>query len=59
MLRIPRTVQGLPFAEAALQGGVLVQPGEFYGASAGHIVLSLLTPTGIFKRGLALLPLQT
>ncbi len=58
MLRIPRTVQGLPFAEAALQGGVLVQPGEFYGASAGHIVLSLLTPTYIFRRGLALLPLQ-
>ena len=58
MLRVPRTVEGLPFAEAALQRGVLVQPGEFYGASAGHIVLSLLTPPERLTRGLDLLALR-
>lgn len=58
MLRVPRTVEGLPFAEAALQRGVFVQPGEFYGASAGHIVLSLLTPPERLTRGLDLLALH-
>ncbi len=58
MLRVPRTVDGVPFAEAALRLGVLVQPGEFYGASGGHIVLSLLTPPDVLKRGLELLPIR-
>lgn len=58
MLRVPRTVEGVPFAEAALHRGVLVQPGEFYGASAGHVVLSLLTPPEVLARGLDLLPIR-
>ncbi len=58
MLRVPRTADGLPFAEAALHRGVLVQPGEFYGASAGHIVFSLLTPPDILAHGLESLPLR-
>ena len=58
MLRIPRAVEGLPFAEAALHRAVLVQPGEFYGASAGHVVLSLLTQPDVLARGLEGLPLR-
>lgn len=58
MLRVPRTVDGVPFAEEALSRGVLVQPGEFYGASAGHVVLSLLTPLEVMEKGLALLPVR-
>jgi aspartate/methionine/tyrosine aminotransferase len=55
ILRVPRTVD---FATAALDRGVLVQPGEFYGMPAGRAVLSLLTPPEIWARGLALLPLE-
>jgi hypothetical protein len=46
------------FAIAALDCGVLVQPGEFYGLPAGRAVLSLLTQPDIWARGLALLPLD-
>jgi alanine-synthesizing transaminase len=55
VVRVPRTVAGLPFVEAALERGVLVQPGEFYGLPEGRIVLSLLTPCAIWERGLRLL----
>jgi aspartate/methionine/tyrosine aminotransferase len=55
ILRVPRTVE---FAIAALDRGVLVQPGEFYGLPAGRAVLSLLTQPDIWARGLALLPLD-
>jgi alanine-synthesizing transaminase len=58
VVRVPRTVGGLPFAEAALGCGVLVQPGEFYGLPEGRIVLSLLTPCDIWKAGLELLPVD-
>jgi alanine-synthesizing transaminase len=58
VLRVPRTVKGSPFAEAALEQGVVVQPGEFYGLPAGRAVLSLLTPPAIWARGLALLPID-
>lgn len=58
MLRVPRLVEHLPFAEAALRAGVLVQPGDFYGASGGHVVLSLLTPPDVLKEGLAALPVR-
>ena len=58
MLRVPRIVDDLPFAEAALHCGVLVQPGSFYGASAGHIVLSLLTRPEVLSQGLELLPIR-
>jgi len=54
ILRVPRTQD---FATAALDRGVLVQPGEFYGLPPGHVVLSLLTPPDILARALALLPL--
>ena len=55
ILRVPRTDD---FATAALDRGVLVQPGEFYGLPSGRAVLSLLTPPDIWARGLALLPLE-
>jgi len=54
ILRVPRTQD---FATAALDRGVLVQPGEFYGLPPGHVVLSLLTLPDILARALALLPL--
>ena len=54
VLRVPRT---FGFAEAALERGVLVQPGEFYGLAEGRVVVSLLTPTEAWGRGLRLLPL--
>jgi alanine-synthesizing transaminase len=57
VLRVPRTVDGVPFAEAAVGRGVLVQPGEFYGLPQGRAVVSLLTPVELWRRGLALLPL--
>ena len=57
VLRVPRTVKGRPFAEAALERGVVVQPGEFYGLPEGRVVLSLLTPTSVWERGLGLLPI--
>jgi alanine-synthesizing transaminase len=58
VLRVPRTVEGREFAEAALDRGVLVQPGEFYGLTEGRAVVSLLTPPEIWARGLALLPID-
>lgn len=58
ILRVPRTVQGLPFAEAALDAGVVLQPGEFYGLAEGRVVLSLLTQPEIFRDGLARLPID-
>jgi alanine-synthesizing transaminase len=58
VVRVPRTVDGRPFVEAALERGVLVQPGEFYGLPEGRIVLSLLTPLAVWERGLGLLPLE-
>ena len=58
VLRVPRTVKGRPFEEAALEQGVVVQPGEFYGLPEGRAVLSLLTPSPIWERGLAFLPID-
>ncbi len=58
VLRVPRYVQGVAFAAKALEQGVVVQPGEFYGLSAGHIVLSLLTPPEIWQAGIATLQLH-
>jgi alanine-synthesizing transaminase len=58
VLRVPRTIGDRSFVEAALDRGVLTQPGEFYGLPAGRIVLSLLTQPDIWKRGLSLLPLD-
>jgi alanine-synthesizing transaminase len=57
LLRVPRTVDGVPFVDAALQRGVLVQPGEFYGLPKGRAVVSLLTPVELWRRGLELLPI--
>jgi aspartate/methionine/tyrosine aminotransferase len=56
VLRVPRAVDGVDFAYAALQRGVLVQPGEFYGLPAGRVVVSLLTDSAVWREGVALLP---
>lgn len=58
VLRVPRTVDGKQFAEAALERGVLVQPDEFYGLDEGRAVISLLTPPEIWTTGLKLLPID-
>jgi alanine-synthesizing transaminase len=58
ILRVPRTVGSHPFSLAALNSGVLVQPGDFYGLGKGRIVLSLLTPPDIWRAGLNLLPID-
>ena len=58
VLRVPRHVEDEPFAVGALRRGVLVQPGEFYGMRPGRIVLSLLTPPEMWRRGLERLPLE-
>ena len=58
ILRVPRTIDGKHFAEAALDRGVLVQPGEFYGLNEGRAVLSLLTPPDIWAAGMKLLPID-
>jgi DNA-binding transcriptional MocR family regulator len=58
VLRVPREVEGQPFAEAALDHGVLVQPGEFYGLPEGRAVLSLLSLPEAWDRGLKLLPID-
>jgi hypothetical protein len=58
VLRVPREVEGQPFAEAALDRGVLVQPGEFYGLPDGRAVVSLLSPPEVWDRGLKLLPID-
>jgi aspartate/methionine/tyrosine aminotransferase len=56
VLRVPRTIGGREFVAAALDRGVLVQPGEFYGLGEGRAVVSLLTPPEIWASGLSLLP---
>jgi aspartate/methionine/tyrosine aminotransferase len=58
VLRVPRTVDGKEFVHAALDRGVLVQPGEFYGLDDGRAVLSLLTPPEIWAAGLKRLPID-
>lgn len=58
VLRVPREVDGQPFAEAALDRGVLVQPGEFYGLPEGRVVVSLLSLPDVWDRGLKLLPID-
>ena len=58
VLRVPRTVDGVAFAEAALAHDVIVQPGEFYGLPAGRAVVSLLTPPEMWRAGLELLPID-
>jgi alanine-synthesizing transaminase len=56
VLRVPRTVGGVEFCEAALARGVVVQPGGFYGLPGGRAVVSLLTPPVIWRKGIAKLP---
>lgn len=56
-LRVPSVVDGRDFALAALERGVLVQPGDFYGLPAGRCVLSLLTSPETWIRGLQKLPI--
>jgi DNA-binding transcriptional MocR family regulator len=56
VLRVPRTVGGREYVDAALDRGVLVQPGAFYGLGEARAVVSLLTPPAIWAEGLALLP---
>jgi alanine-synthesizing transaminase len=51
VLRVPRGW----FVEEALERGVIVQPGEFYGLPEGRVVLSLLTPVAEWKRGLEMM----
>ncbi|HTV07935.1 MAG TPA: pyridoxal phosphate-dependent aminotransferase [Candidatus Aquilonibacter sp.] len=58
VLRVPREIEGRPFAEAALDRGVLVQPGEFYGLPEGRAVVSLLSVPQVWDRGLKLLPID-
>lgn len=52
VLRVPRTTE---FADAALDAGVVVQPGGFYGLPAGRVVVSLLTPPDVMSEGAAIL----
>jgi aspartate/methionine/tyrosine aminotransferase len=56
VLRVPRTIGGREFVSAALDRGVLVQPGDFYGLGDARAVVSLLTPPEIWAAGLQLLP---
>ena len=56
VLRVPRTIAGTEFVCAALDRGVLVQPGDFYGLGDARAVVSLLTPTETWAAGLKLLP---
>lgn len=58
VLRVPREVAGQAFVEAALDRGVLVQPGEFYGLPSGRAVVSLLSMPDVWDRGLKLLPID-
>ena len=58
VLRIPRTIGGREFVDAALDRGVLVQPGDFYGLGDARAVVSLLTPPAIWASGLALFPTE-
>ena len=54
-LRAPITGSDEDLAIALLhEKGVLVQPGHFYDfAAAGHLVVSLITPTDTFRTGIA------
>lgn len=52
VLRVPR-IGG--FAEAALEAGVVVQPGGFYGLPEGRVVVSLLTPPAVMREGVGVL----
>jgi alanine-synthesizing transaminase len=56
VLRVPRTIGGREFVHAALDRGVLVQPGDFYGLGDARAVVSLLMPPAIWTSGLSLLP---
>jgi alanine-synthesizing transaminase len=58
VLRVPREIGEKKFVLAALERGVIVQPGEFYGLPEGRVVLSLLTPPEIWSEGLAKLPVD-
>jgi aspartate/methionine/tyrosine aminotransferase len=58
VLRVSREIGGKKFSFAALERGVIVQPGEFYGLPEGRVVLSLLTPPEIWRMGLAKLPVD-
>ncbi|HLI78210.1 MAG TPA: pyridoxal phosphate-dependent aminotransferase [Acidobacteriaceae bacterium] len=58
VLRVPRHVDGMEFAFAAMERGVLVQPGAFYGLPEGRCVISLLTEPEVWKEGLKRLPLD-
>jgi len=51
ILQVPRL--GADLALAALEQGVLVQPGSFYGLPEGRIVLSLLTLPEVWQQGIA------
>jgi len=53
VLRVPRDPE---FVWGALERGVIVQPGEFYGLPEGRAVLSLLTPPETWAEGLKRLP---
>jgi aspartate/methionine/tyrosine aminotransferase len=55
VLRVPRHPG---FTLTALECGVLVQPGEFYGLPEGRAVLSLLTPPETWIKGLERLPVE-
>ena len=57
VLRVPRHVRGEEFAFAAMQAGVFVQPGEFYGLPSGRCVLSLITEPCKWREGLTRLPI--
>ena len=56
ILRVPRTIHGKEFVDAALDCGLLVQPGSFYGLGDARAVVSLLTPPEIWAAGLQRLP---
>jgi alanine-synthesizing transaminase len=53
VLRVPRLMTDEELSLLLLERGVLVQPGYFFDfAGEGHLVVSLLTPTGVFEEGL-------
>lgn len=56
VLRVPRTVDAVEFALAAVEAGVVVQPGRFYGLPEGRCVVSLLCEPAVWTEGLARLP---
>jgi alanine-synthesizing transaminase len=56
VLRIPRTIDGREFVTVALDRGVLIQPGEFYGLGDARAVVSLLKPPDNWASWLRLLP---